>query len=556
MFTSNAREFSLAAKFFKLAVAVVVLLCTLIFVSVDIYAATPQSQATVKCRDGVNVRATYKVTSKRVGGLDHKAVITVTKEKFTREKSRKKATRWFYVSEKNGWVRADNLTKVKAKSAANGTTTTAVNGRKGAGTGFKVKKVLKKGSDVKVVLKAYDKHGSLWYKVHFNGKSYYVSGAYVKLEGSTPEPAKKTTPAKPKKTTKKKTTKKKVSTVVTTPAPSSSSDPITIVQPGDPSSRVAVATSDGVNVREACSTSSKVVGTMRNKQVFLVTVEKFLKASSFAPADVWYFVPDFNGWVRSDNTSSFQAYGVSNSKTTAAVDARTGAGAAFPVFCSLEEGAAVKVVARALDSTDHIWFKVLIDSTFCYVDSDFVELNGNVQITKTSDPVEDEVNSSFLTILANLEKKMKNNHFKYSGSVSLGSFENALASKKKTNCAQYVSWAMQEYGLLPKGKCIYLCKSIKGAGASYIKKSSAVKILYPKKKTKNVTLQPGDICGYQWGKVSKNKLHTMVYAGKNSKGEKLWYTMGPAQVKSSKLGPVTKKVYENRTLYVIIRPKK
>lgn len=484
------------------------------------YAAAPKSIVSVACKDGVNVRASYNVDSARVAGLDNDEAFVITKEKFIKKKSIKPADRWYYASTSKGWVRADNTDSYQVKNVRKGKTTAAVNVRRGAGTSYKILNVYKKGTEVSVVLKAYDSTGKLWYKIQVGDEYCYISGTYIKLAAEEKKP------------------------VVTAPTPAEEIDmeaPEAI-----PTSRAMVYTVDGINVRALPSTDSEILTTVRNNTFFTVAAEKFLKADSFSASNVWYFATEYEGWIRTDNTARFMPNETVESTVLADTNLRVGAGNAFEAIACSEKGQKVQVVSKAFDYEDHLWYKVKVDSAYYYVDSDQVKLGSEIKTSKT--------NESFLKCLANLEIKMKENRFKYLGSSSLGSYENALATKKKTNCAQYVSWAMQDYGLLPKGKCIYLCKSIKGAGASYIKKSKEVTILYPKKKTKNLSLQPGDICGYQWGSIGANKLHTMVYAGNDSSGNRLWYTMGPSEVASSKTGPVKKSSYDSKTVWVIIRP--
>ena len=170
--------------------------------------------------------------------------------------------------------------------------------------------------------------------------------------------------------------------------------------------------------------------------------------------------------------------------------------------------------------------------------------------TYTSDT--SELNLDFLYYLYNMEKQYKEHHFRYNGGASLGSYEHSLATSRLTNCAQFVSWAMQDYGLLPHGQCIWLSTRINGKGASYIKNSDQVEVMYPGRSTASLDLQPGDICGYAW---RKGGVHTMVYVGRDASGQRLWYSAGPGDVADSYVGPRHKNSYNNRTVHVLIRPK-
>lgn len=135
---------------------------------------------------------------------------------------------------------------------------------------------------------------------------------------------------------------------------------------------------------------------------------------------------------------------------------------------------------------------------------------------------------------------------KYNANNPCTSLSSAL-KHKRTNCATFISFGLQEIGILPKGKYIWLDKKIHGTGKNIIKKKA--KIAYPHKKWKQAKLKPGDICGFA------NKPHTMVYVGKDKNGHALWYSAGGSDVKPKNLGPKRKKKYENRTVYVRIRLK-
>ena len=143
-------------------------------------------------------------------------------------------------------------------------------------------------------------------------------------------------------------------------------------------------------------------------------------------------------------------------------------------------------------------------------------------------------------------KKLIKGGVKYDANNAAKSLPAALKSKK-TNCATFVSYALQEMGVLPKGKYIWLDTKIHGSGSSRIRKKA--KIAYPRKSWKYAKLKKGDICGFA------NKPHTMVYAGKSKHGYPLWYSAGGSDVKAKNYGPKRKKSYEKRKIYVRIRLK-
>lgn len=142
--------------------------------------------------------------------------------------------------------------------------------------------------------------------------------------------------------------------------------------------------------------------------------------------------------------------------------------------------------------------------------------------------------------------KMIKAHVRYSANHACKSLASALKNKR-TNCATYVSFALQSTGVLPKGKYIWLDTKIHGSGSSVIRKKA--KIAYPRKSWRYAKLKKGDICGFA------NKPHTMVYAGKSKQGHPLWYSAGGSDVKEKNYGPKRKKSYEKRKIYVRIRLK-
>ncbi|MBQ6477519.1 MAG: hypothetical protein IJI43_03700, partial [Bacilli bacterium] len=175
-----------------------------------------------------------------------------------------------------------------------------------------------------------------------------------------------------------------------------------------------------------------------------------------------------------------------------------------------------------------------------------VDDNGNLKLTTTGVGNQRE----WINTLEATADKLIAMRAHYYGSARAHSLE-AVKKTHDVNCASYISLAMQEFGLLPKGKVIYISVDgvIKGDGADYIKKSKKVTISYPDKKASQLNLKPGDILGFD---KTKNP-HTFAYAGKKN-GKYLWYTAGPGDVSEKNYGPKTKR-YNNKIIGVVIRPK-
>ena len=121
-------------------------------------------------------------------------------------------------------------------------------------------------------------------------------------------------------------------------------------------------------------------------------------------------------------------------------------------------------------------------------------------------------------------QKVGNDLTKYNftyGSHSKSTFANSVKNGRKANCASYVSWCLQEFGILKKGQTFYtdrgrLIKRFK----SWKGKVEIIQINKKAGKVKN--LKPGDIVA--WGDIT----HTNIYAGQNAQGEKLWLDGGSA----------------------------
>ena len=160
----------------------------------------------------------------------------------------------------------------------------------------------------------------------------------------------------------------------------------------------------------------------------------------------------------------------------------------------------------------------------------------------------------FLEILNRMGKEMAKMGFRYSTSNLPLTYAKAK-QVKKTDCAHYVSYAMQELGLLPYGQYIWLNKHINGNGASAVKNSSVLKVTYPNKLPKDCGLVPGDIVGYGYTVNGVEGQHTQVYAGKNSLGQMVWYSGGTSDVNGGNFGPKVKPSYANRKVNVLIRIK-
>ena len=146
-------------------------------------------------------------------------------------------------------------------------------------------------------------------------------------------------------------------------------------------------------------------------------------------------------------------------------------------------------------------------------------------MTTIPDPVHGAEKYSYADWRRSLDKVAENlekDHFYYSVNGAKGTYAKSKAKRRVTNCAVYVSWALQDLGVLKKGQVFWIDKggAIRGKNKSCITKNKKVRILHPNKKASKAGLQKGDICGWS------SHIHTAVYAGKDAKGNLLWYSAG------------------------------
>lgn len=150
----------------------------------------------------------------------------------------------------------------------------------------------------------------------------------------------------------------------------------------------------------------------------------------------------------------------------------------------------------------------------------------------------------------------KNPKFVYSNSNVSSTFAKAYRKNRKTNCALYVSWVLQEVGLFKSGQRIWLNRNvINGASANAIKKSNKFSISYPNKSIdwlyNHGKLVPGDIIG------PADQRHTTIFRYKKD-GKYYFLTAGHGGMSGGAYTytKMTKNVLKgSRRVGVLIHPK-
>ena len=148
---------------------------------------------------------------------------------------------------------------------------------------------------------------------------------------------------------------------------------------------------------------------------------------------------------------------------------------------------------------------------------------------KSSKKSENTNLNRWLKICENMGKNLKKKKFKYSNSGTRSTYKGALSSGKKSNCALYVSWCLQQYGALKKGRTFYV-RSSGSLKKNFGKWGKKVKVIRVNKTCSSTDLQKGDVVC--WAGIA----HCNIYAGRNNSGDRLWYDAGKSATYSGRSG--------------------
>jgi hypothetical protein len=166
-----------------------------------------------------------------------------------------------------------------------------------------------------------------------------------------------------------------------------------------------------------------------------------------------------------------------------------------------------------------------IDSSVTVIDPDEKTLEGWLDVCETMG--------------INLNKKK----FRYSYSGPYKSYQSALAGKRRTNCAQFVSWCLQEYDILNKGETYYVMGSSIHKNFKKWDKSK-VSIIEKFEDCGDAGLKAGDVVCWA------GKAHTCIYAGRDKKGRRTWIDAGRQSTYGKCSGSRFKKVKANPNKYL------
>lgn len=152
-------------------------------------------------------------------------------------------------------------------------------------------------------------------------------------------------------------------------------------------------------------------------------------------------------------------------------------------------------------------------------------------------------------------KNLRKKKFRYGNRGTRSTYSSALSNGKRSNCALYVSWCLQEYGALKKGRTFYVRRS--GSIKKNFKRwGRKVKVIRVNSDCSSANLQKGDVVC--WSGIG----HCNIYAGTNSSGDRLWFDAGKSATYSGRsgsryenVGAKTQSYLDSRHISYIVRIK-
>lgn len=132
----------------------------------------------------------------------------------------------------------------------------------------------------------------------------------------------------------------------------------------------------------------------------------------------------------------------------------------------------------------------------------------------------------WLNACQNVGRDLTKYKFSY-GNGSKPTLAASIRNGRRSNCASYVSWCLQEYGVLNEGQTVFARRGrLKKNFKSWKGKAEVVRI---NRRAGSAELKPGDIVGW------KDITHINIYVGENSEGEKVWMDGGSAATRHGRV---------------------
>ena len=147
----------------------------------------------------------------------------------------------------------------------------------------------------------------------------------------------------------------------------------------------AKVSSNGVNLRQSASTSSKSIKTLNNNATVTIQNEVFTDKKDASATTRWYYVTagTQTGYLRADLVKDIK-YGSTAAVTTDALNYRTGPATSFKKLGTAASGSPVTLLLPAkLSGSSDNWYKVSVNGTTAYVSASYVRMGTSQFITKS-----------------------------------------------------------------------------------------------------------------------------------------------------------------------------
>lgn len=178
---------NLSIRFKSLLAVLIFILLLILFSNVSVNAQSVQNATGyINSKSGVNVRASTSVFSKKVMSISNNKKVIITEIVFSSNSNATARDKWYRVNYggKSGYIRSDLVNRVEYSAVA-GRTSSSLNSRLGAGTGFTSVATFGKNVNLTVLLKARANKSNVgWYMIKYNGGYNYVCATWVDITGS------------------------------------------------------------------------------------------------------------------------------------------------------------------------------------------------------------------------------------------------------------------------------------------------------------------------------------------------------------------------------------
>ena len=184
-----------------------------------------------------------------------------------------------------------------------------------------------------------------------------------------------------------------------------------------------------------------------------------------------------------------------------------------------EKGSFIRVtVSGKVKTYDPFTTKRYSYSTVAMIEKNSAEqLNSDLDLNNVDMGISEM--DEWLGCLEGVATELTTNHFMYDEDAKKHSLEKAKNSTKTCNDSLYISWALQDFGLLPRNTILQLTDTISGNGAATLD-SSKVELKAVNNIPQSLNLEKGDICVFK----KNDKYHAAVYKDTNSDGSIIWYS--------------------------------